>query len=83
MIDCRDLAGFQLQMSLIKFKEQFGYDEWSGNLNALNDAFRIEFPGRIGFCFIRDHTAPTARSSTSAKPFSSPLPHGIGSERRS
>jgi hypothetical protein len=39
-IDSHDLAGFQQQMSLaIQFKQQFGYDEWSGNLNALNDAY--------------------------------------------
>lgn len=53
-IDCRDLVGFQHQMSRVfKFKEQFGYDEWTGNLDALNDAFGIAFEGGLVFCFIR------------------------------
>jgi hypothetical protein len=40
-IDCRDLGAFCRQVSLVlKFKEQFGYDEWTGNLDALNDAFQ-------------------------------------------
>jgi hypothetical protein len=40
-IDCRDLTVFCRQTSLVlKFQEQFGYNEWMGNLNALNDAFR-------------------------------------------
>ena len=38
-IDCHDLTLFYQQMSLaLRFKEQFGYDHWTGNLNALNDA---------------------------------------------
>ena len=53
-IDCRDLAGFRHQMSrVLKFKEQFGYDEWTGNLNALNDAFGLDFEGGLVLCFIR------------------------------
>src|ERR1700730_11817696 len=40
-IDCRDLPEFKHRMSVaLRFKEQFGYDEWTGNLDALNDAFR-------------------------------------------
>ena len=53
-IDCRDVAGFQCQISrVLKFKEQFGYDEWTGNLNALNDAFGIDFEGGLVLCFLR------------------------------
>ena len=53
-IDCRALAEFQHQMSrVLKFKEQFGYDEWTGNLNALNDAFGLDFEGGLVLCFVR------------------------------
>lgn len=56
-IDCHDRAGFQQQMSLaLQFREQFGYDEWTGNLNALNDAFRylaIAPATGLVFCFLR------------------------------
>ena len=38
-IDCRDRDSFLRQMSIaLRFKENYGYDEWTGNLNALNDA---------------------------------------------
>ena len=44
-------------MSLVlKFKEQFGYDEWTGNLDALNDAFRcLDTDPETGLvlCFLR------------------------------
>jgi len=56
-IDCRDLAGFQHQMSrALRWKEQFGYEEWTGNLDALNDAFRyleIDSDGGLVLCFLR------------------------------
>jgi hypothetical protein len=55
-IDCRDLAEFQHQMSrVLGFKEQFGYDEWTGNLDALNDAFCLEIDpeGGLVLCFRR------------------------------
>jgi hypothetical protein len=56
-IDCSDYTGFQQQMSTaLRFKEQFGYDQWSGNLNALHDAFRyLDMDASTGlvFCFLR------------------------------
>jgi hypothetical protein len=55
-IDCQDLAAFRRQMSLaLRFKEQFGYDAWTGNLDALNDAFSLEIAPETGlvFCFLR------------------------------
>jgi hypothetical protein len=54
-VDCRNLRDFKHQMSVaLRFKEQFGYNEWTGNLNALNDAFR-EPTAESGFaiCFLR------------------------------
>jgi hypothetical protein len=40
-IDCRELPEFKRLMSVaLKFKAHFGYEEWTGNLSALNDAFR-------------------------------------------
>jgi hypothetical protein len=56
-IDCRELPEFKRLMSVaLKFKAQFGYDEWNGNLDALNDAFReLEANSESGFaiCFLR------------------------------
>jgi hypothetical protein len=56
-INCHDITTFQHEMSLaLKFKEQFGYGEWNGNLNALNDGFRhVESASEYGLvlCFIR------------------------------
>jgi len=56
-IDCNDCTTFFRQMSLaLKFKEQFGYEDWSGNLDALNDAFgSLECDADAGlvFCFHR------------------------------
>src|SRR5215469_18695710 len=41
-ISCRDGAdAFQHQVSsLLHWKEQFGYEPWTGNLDALNDGLR-------------------------------------------
>lgn len=59
-IDCGDKETFLLQMtSAFQFKENFGYEPWTGNLNALNDAFRqLDFDGRTGlaFCFLEYDT---------------------------
>ncbi len=30
-----------------------GYDEWTGNLDALNDAFGMDFDGGLVLCFLR------------------------------
>ncbi len=63
-IDCHDLAGFYHQVSLaLKFKDQFGYDEWTGNLDALNDALRyLEVDPKSGLvlCFLRYDLLRTA-----------------------
>jgi hypothetical protein len=41
VIDCSSEDEFTAQMSkALRFKEQFGYEPWTGNLNALNDALR-------------------------------------------
>ncbi len=39
-VDCRSgIKSFRSQLSdVLNWSEQFGYDEWSGNFNALNDA---------------------------------------------
>ena len=56
-IDCEDVVAFCRQMSVaLRFKENFGYDNWTGNLNALNDAFRclgIDPEAGLVFCFLR------------------------------
>jgi hypothetical protein len=37
------LEGFYRDVSdALRWKEQFGYDRWNGNLNALNDGFGAE-----------------------------------------
>ncbi len=40
-VDCRSgIKSFCAQLSdVLNWSEQFGYDEWTGNLDALNDAF--------------------------------------------
>ena len=41
LIDADDRAVFYAQMSrALRFYEQFGYQHWTGNLDALNDAYR-------------------------------------------
>jgi hypothetical protein len=56
-IDCRGIDDFRLQLTRsLKFKDQFGYEPWTGNLNALNDALRyLDVPRDSGlaFCFHR------------------------------
>jgi len=49
-IDCRDKEPFFLQMSAaFEFKKNFGYEDWDGNLDALNDAFRhLDFESVTG-----------------------------------
>jgi hypothetical protein len=48
--DCANSTTFQAQISLaLKFREHYGYDDWNGNLDALNDAVGdIEFEGVTG-----------------------------------
>jgi len=56
-IDCQELPAFYRQMSIaFRFKEHFSYDDWTGNLDALNDACRcleIDSEGGLVLCFIR------------------------------
>lgn len=55
-IDCRDLAGFRCWMRrVLQFKEQPGYDEWTGDLDTTNDAFCLEVDseGGLVLCFLR------------------------------
>ncbi len=63
-IDCDDLAAFYRQVShVLKFKEQFGYGEWMGNLDALNDALRhleIDPGSGVVLCFLRYDLLRTA-----------------------
>jgi hypothetical protein len=57
VIDCSRLSDFMSQMTrLLKFKDNFGYEPWDGNLNALDDAFReLDFASVTGIalCFVR------------------------------
>jgi RNAse (barnase) inhibitor barstar len=63
-IDCHDLTAFYRQVSLaLNFKEQFGYDGWTGNLDALNDALRhpeVDPQSGLIFCFLRYDLIRTA-----------------------
>jgi hypothetical protein len=56
-IDCQELPAFYRQVSItFQFKENFGYDDWTGNLDALNDAFRcldIDSEAGLVLCFLR------------------------------
>jgi len=56
-IDASSEEDFIAQMSqALRFLENFGYEPWTGNLDALNDAFRyLDFEGveGIAFCFDR------------------------------
>lgn len=53
MIDADDATVFRAQMTrALRFKENFGYEPWTGNLDALNDAFRsVDFAGVAGVAF--------------------------------
>lgn len=55
-VDCKDLPAFYRQMSIaFHFLENFGYDDWTGNLDALNDAFRcldIDPGTGLVLCFV-------------------------------
>lgn len=57
LVDCSDVVKFCDQMSrALRFAEHFGYEPWTGNLNALNDAIGcLEFGSHAGvaFCFSR------------------------------
>ena len=57
LVNCAEIAEFHAQMTRIfRFKEKYGYEPWTGNLDALNDAFRDLDFGRhagIAFCFSR------------------------------
>jgi hypothetical protein len=57
VIDCSDIAEFRTQMTrVLRFEENYGYEPWTGNLDALNDAFGdLDFDTRAGiaFCFSR------------------------------
>jgi hypothetical protein len=57
LIDCSDIDGFRSRMTcVLRFKENYGYEPWGGNLDALNDAFGdLDFDAAegIAFCFTR------------------------------
>ncbi len=57
VVDCAEIAEFRAQMTrILRFKENYGYEPWTGNLDALNDAFRdLDFGSQTGiaFCFSR------------------------------
>jgi hypothetical protein len=72
IVDCTDARQFKLQMTRVfKFEENFGYKPWTGNLDALNDAFRhLDFDSSAGvaLCFVRfdallQNNAPSARGT--------------------
>ena len=56
-IDCQDLPAFYRQVSTaLHFMENFGDSDWTGNLDALDDAFRcleIDSEGGLVFCLLR------------------------------
>lgn len=56
-IDCSTVDTFQTRMTeALQFKQNFGYEPWTGNLDALNDAFRnndYESATGVAFCFSR------------------------------
>ena len=68
IIDCADIAEFRAQMTrALRFKENYGYEPWTGNLDALNDAFRdLDFGSQTGiaFCFFRIDLLATADHHT-------------------
>jgi len=53
VIDCTDADGFRHEITrVLRFKENYGYEPWTGNLNALNDAFRdLDFNAVAGVAF--------------------------------
>ena len=54
LISCdTTLDDFRQQMTrVLRFNELFGYEPWTGNLDALNDAFRhLDFSNRTGIAF--------------------------------
>ena len=53
VIDADDGSVFRAQMTrALRFRENFGYEPWTGNLDALNDAFRsIELATVAGVVF--------------------------------
>jgi hypothetical protein len=57
IIDCADIARFHAQMTrVLRFKENYGYEPWTGNLDALRDAFSdlvFDSVTGIAFCFTR------------------------------
>jgi len=52
-IDCLTYEAFRLDMTrALRFAENFGYEPWGGNLDALNDAFReVDFVDASGVAF--------------------------------
>lgn len=54
-----NLDQFKLDLSAaLKWEAQFGYSQWGGNLNALNDGlswFSNEGPQRVALCITRFH----------------------------
>jgi hypothetical protein len=57
VVDASSSAVFRGEMTrVLRFKECFGYEPWTGNLDALSDAFReIDFESTIGvvLAFVR------------------------------
>jgi hypothetical protein len=57
LIDCSGIEEFRAQITrVLRFQENYGYEPWTGNLDALNDAFRdLGFDGATGiaFCLVR------------------------------
>jgi hypothetical protein len=57
LIDCTVLTEFQRQVSrILQFKENFGYESWTGNLDALNDGYwNLDFTSVTGvvLCLLR------------------------------
>lgn len=53
VVDCQSLEQFQAEMTrILQFQKNFGYEPWSGNLDALNDAFRhLDFSNQTGIAF--------------------------------
>ncbi len=53
LIDADDASVFRAQMTrALRFQENFGYEPWTGSLDALNDAFRsVDFESVTGVVF--------------------------------
>jgi hypothetical protein len=57
VVDCSNEEAFRDRMTtVLRFEENFGYAPWTGNLDALNDAFRyVDYESVAGVVFAFEH----------------------------